>query len=138
MKCSKCSTEYDGIKCPECGEFAIPVVINSKTQYERKNKKMEKVLIIAAVVVVVAIIVAVVIAKGKKSETPVNENVAEETAGFLPETEEKDTSPVTFTEDVSISFEGISGSYADELLQQPLPINPRSRHVPFRLRQQNP
>lgn len=117
MKCSKCSTEYDGIKCPECGEFAVPVVINSKTHYERKNKKMEIILIIAAVVVVVAIIVAVVIAKGKKSEIPVNENVAEETAGFLPETEEKDTSPVTFTEDVSISFDGISGSYADELLE---------------------
>jgi len=117
MKCSNCATEYDGIKCPVCGEFAIPVVINSKTQYERKNKKMEIILIIAAVVVVIAIIVAVAITKGKKNDVPVNENATEESAGFLPETEEKDTSPVTFTEDVSISFEGISGSYADELLE---------------------
>ncbi len=117
MKCSNCSTEYDGMKCPICGEFAFPVVINSKTQYERKNKKMEIFLMIAAAVIVIAIIVAVVIAKGKKTDVPVNEHVAEETAGFLPETEEKDTSPVTFTEDVSISFEGISGSYADELLE---------------------
>lgn len=117
MKCSNCSAEYDGIKCPECGEFAIPVVINSKTAYERKNKKMEIFFIVAAVIVVIAIVVAVVVAKGKKTDAPVNDNAVEETAGFLPETEEKDTSPVTFTEDVSISFEGISGAYADELLE---------------------
>ena len=68
MKCSNCSAEYDGIKCPECGEFAIPVVINSKTAYERKNKKMEIFFIVAAVIVVIAIVVAVAVAKGKKFE----------------------------------------------------------------------
>ncbi len=117
MKCNNCSHEYNGIRCPECGEFAVPVVINSKTGYERKNKKMEIFFIVAAVIVVVAIIVAVVITKNKKNDVPVNQPVAEETQGFLPETQEKDTTPVTFTEDVSISFEGIDGSYADDLLE---------------------
>lgn len=117
MKCNNCSNEYDGIRCPECGEYAIPVVINSTAGNERKNNKMEIILIIAAVIVVLAIIVAFVIVKGRKNDVPVNESVAEEMPGFLPGTEENDSTPVTFTEDVTVSFEGIDEDYADELLE---------------------
>ncbi|MBR5233845.1 MAG: hypothetical protein IKW03_06515 [Clostridia bacterium] len=117
MKCNKCSCEYDGIRCPVCGEYAIPVVVNSKTEYERKNRKMEIFLIVAAVIVVIAIIVAVAVTKNKKADVSVNESASEETTGFLPEAQGKDTTPVTFTEDVSISFEGIDGAYADDLLE---------------------
>lgn len=117
MKCGNCAREYDGEKCPFCNGADIPVVSAAKSDNERKNKKMEIILIVAAVVIVAAIIITVFVAKGKKDNNPSELTIAEESGGFLPETDGVDDSPVTFTEDVSVSFEGISGSYADDLLE---------------------
>lgn len=115
MKCDRCSTEYSGDSCPVCGGN-IPVV-TAESHNERKNKKMEIFLIIAAVVVVAAIIITVCVINGKKKDAPVADTVTEETAGFLPDSDEADTTPVTFTEDVTVSFEGIDSAYADDLLE---------------------
>lgn len=117
MKCDKCSTEYSGESCPVCGGIGIPVVSSAKQDNERKNKKMEIFLIVAAVVAVIAIIITVCVMKSKKKDIPISEPVAEATAGFLPESDETDSTPVTFTEDVTVSFEGMDDDYADALFE---------------------
>ncbi len=117
MKCGRCSTEYSGEICPVCSGKTIPVVTSANPVNERKNRKMEIFLITAAVVVVIAIIITLCVAKGKKKDTPVSETVAEETVGFLPESDETEITPVTFTEDVTVSFEGVDEDYADALFE---------------------
>ena len=113
-------------KCGNVSEVSnsgIPVVHAVNSEDERKRKMTEILLIVAAVILVVAIVVAVITVKKKKEELPVNENVAEETAGFIPVTEKEETeenndnAPVTLADDVTITFEGISSTYADDLLE---------------------
>ena len=115
MKCDRCLKEYDGSRCPYCE--GIPVVTASTPDNERKNKKMEVFLIVAAVIIVIAIIITVAVTKNKKDNVPTAEPTAGDVAGFLPESDEADTTPVTFTEDITVSFEGVDEDYADALFE---------------------
>lgn len=66
--------------------------------------------IIAAVIIAAVIISAVSKAKNNRSDTEPEPEIPEE-----DEIPEIDTSPVTFSEDLTVSFDGITLDYADEL-----------------------
>lgn len=117
MKCDRCTKEYIGEVCPFCGGKDIPVVTSATPVNERNNRKMEIFLIVAAVIVIIAIIITVCVTKCKKKDVPAADTVTHETTGFLPESDEIDTTPVTFTEDVTVSFEGVDDDYADALFE---------------------
>lgn len=123
MKCDKCGREFSELQCPFCGSADSPPddiinlpVLRAETADKRKKKKMLKVIIIAAVVllIVIAAVIAVKLGGRKvKNDTP---DIQQEAAGDeIQQTEEPDTSPVTFSEDVSLSFEGFSLDYADAI-----------------------
>ena len=95
----------------------IPVV-NLLSERKRKKAKMQKIVIVIIVLVIIAaaVAVAVIAAKSKNSKNGGDQADTAEVAGDeLSSDEEADTSPVTFNEDVSVSFEGISLDYADAL-----------------------
>lgn len=76
---------------------------------------METAFIVIAIIAAVGIIAAIVItavsrAKNRRSDTEPEPQIPEE-----DETPEADTSPVTFSEDLTVSFDGITLDYADEL-----------------------
>lgn len=85
---------------------------------KRKNVKMVKIIIIAVIVILIiaAVVAAAVRISGKKDKSVNDSGTHTEEAGdeSLPQ-EEYDTTPVTFNEDVSLSFEGISLDYETAL-----------------------
>lgn len=101
----------------------IPV-LSAKNNNRKKKKIMEFLPVIAIVaVLVIAVIITAAIVKSKKSDKEKTQEVVTESSGDLlvPSQKEKeneneaDTTPVTFMEDVEISFEGISSDFADML-----------------------
>lgn len=81
----------------------------------KEEKQMEIFFAIAAVAVVAAIIVLIVIKKSKKKKPEIKEAEKIRTDIIVPEEKEADTSPVTFSEDVSVSFNGVSLDYAERV-----------------------
>ena len=96
----------------------IPVLTDLNKNKRKKKKFMEYLPFIIIAVVVIAIVITIAAVKSKKNKTDSDE-VITETAGdlFISDNDEADTSPVTFSEDVEVSFEGISLDFADELAE---------------------
>lgn len=97
----------------------IPVL--SAQNHNRKKKKIMEFLPVIAIVavLVIAVIITAAIVKSKKSDKDKNSDAVAENSGDLlvpsgKENEnEAETTPITFMEDVEISFEGISSDFAD-------------------------
>ena len=96
----------------------IPVL--SAQNHDRKKKKLMEYLPVIAIVAVliIAIIITAAIVKSKKNNNKKTSEVIKENAGDLlvpseKNDEEDETTPITFMEDVEISFEGISSDFAD-------------------------
>lgn len=108
----------------------IPV-LSAENKNGKKNKNMEYAFIAIAVILVIAIVITIAVIKSKKSDTNDAKGfVTEESGDFIvankpePESEtetiknkETDISPVTFSEDVFVSFEGISTELAESLTE---------------------
>ncbi len=77
-----------------------------------EGRKKLTIIIIAAAVVILAIAVAVGVTVSKKHKT----DSAEET-GDISENQEKDTSPVTFNEDVTFALDGANSDYEKDILE---------------------
>lgn len=125
MKCSQCGGEFPaGSVCPFCGhseasaEAPIPTV-SAESENRRKSKKLDKILIVVVIaVLVIAIITAVVIIKHRKTKPDDVPGAVSESAGdTIPEEEPEKTTfePVTFSEDVSVTFQGITTEFAGDL-----------------------
>lgn len=125
MKCSQCGGVFpEGTPCPYCGhtepqeETPIPTV-SAEREKRKKSKRMDKILIIVVIaVLVIAVVTAVVIIRHKKAKPDEVPGAVSESAGdTLPEEEpeETDFDPVTFSEDVSVTFEGITTAFAGDL-----------------------
>lgn len=125
MKCSQCGGEVPaGSVCPFCGhsetsaEAPIPTV-SAESERRKKSKQMDKILIIAVIaVLLIAVVTAIVMIKHKKTQQGEVSVAGSESAGdTLPEEEpeETDFDPVTFSEDVSVTFEGITTAFAENL-----------------------
>ncbi len=104
---------------PTDGTGNIPVVSASIENKRKKKKLMEYLPFMIAAVLVIAIIITVAVVKSKKNNKPDADEVITESAGdiLVSSDKEADTSPVTFSEDVEVSFEGISLDFADELTE---------------------
>ena len=96
----------------------IPVL--SAQNHNRKKKKIMEYLPVIAIVAVliIAIIITMAIVRSKKNNNEKTSDVIKENAGDLlvpseKNDEEDETTPITFMEDVEISFEGISSDFAD-------------------------
>lgn len=125
MKCSRCGGVFPGgAFCPTCGhtgqqeETPIPIV-SAGNEKRKKSKRMDKILIVVVIaVLVIAIVAAFVIIRHKKPKPDEASAAVPESAGdTLPaeEPEETDFDPVTFSEDVSVTFEGITTAFAGDL-----------------------
>lgn len=76
---------------------------------------MEIFFTIAALVIIIAVITVIVLKKSKKKKTEIKEELKVKTDVLIPEEKEADISPVTFSEDVSVSFNGVSLDYAEQI-----------------------
>ncbi|MBO5934603.1 MAG: hypothetical protein J6Q94_03845 [Clostridia bacterium] len=104
------------MQSPMVGTESIPVVSAANQNKGKKKKLMNYLPFVIIAVVIIAIIITVAIVKSKKSNKP-DDEIITETAGDLlvsPD-DEADTSHVTFSEDVEVSFEGISLDFENEL-----------------------
>lgn len=124
MKCAKCGKEFPyGKSCPFCGNTeisisesdTIPVLTNEPKK--RRLKKMDKIIIIiVAAVLVIAVVVAAVVIKSKNKKNEPQDNIVPEATGELSENNsDKTFEPVTFSEDVSVTFSGVTTDYAAEM-----------------------
>ncbi len=93
----------------------IPV-LSAGNQERKKNKKMEYLIIAAVIAIVIAVIITVFAVKAKK-KTEITDSVNEETAGELVVPTDEVFEPVTFTEDVEITFAGINSELEDSLTE---------------------
>ena len=94
---------------------SVPI-LKAENPQGKKNKKMEYLIIAVAVIAVIAVIIAVVAVKSKK-KPEINGCVTEETAGDLVVPSDENFEPVTFTEDVEITFDGINSDLEDSLTE---------------------
>lgn len=103
------------------GNHDIPVVSAINENNRKKKKLMEYLPIVVIIVLIIAVIITVAVVKSKKSNKEEPAGFVTENAGdfIVPSDEEgeTDTSPVTFSEDVEVTFEGISLDFADELTE---------------------
>lgn len=101
------------------GNGNIPVVSASIENERKKKKLMEYLPFVIAAVLVIAIIITVAVVKSKKNNKPDSDEVVTESSGdlLISPDNEADTSPVTFSEDVEVTFEGISLDLADDLTE---------------------
>ena len=96
----------------------IPVVTDLSKNKRKKKNFMEYLPFIIIAVVVIAIVITIAAVKSKKNKTDSDEIITESAGDlFVSPDDEADTSPVTFSEDVEVSFEGISLDFADELAE---------------------
>lgn len=104
------------------GTQNIPVVSARIDTKRKKKKPMEYLPFIIAIVLVIAIIITVAVVKSRKNnKTDANEIITESAGDILvPSDNETEHSPVTFSEDVEVTFEGISLDLADELTEHAL------------------
>lgn len=99
--------------------YSTQIPVLSANNINRKKKKLMEFLpvIIIAAILIIAVIITAIIVKSKKSNTEKKEEAITENAGDLIVPSEKEdeieSTPVTFMEDVEISFEGISSDFAD-------------------------
>ena len=125
MKCADCGRDFSGEFCPFCAKDARPEsvagtdfpVVKAERDEKRKNVRMGKIIIIVVIVllVVAAVVAAAVRLGGRKEKNDGLSDVHTESAGDESPENEPDTSPVTFSEDVSLFFDGITVDYADAL-----------------------
>lgn len=107
------------MQSPTDGAGNIPVLSAANENERKKNKFMKYLPLVIAAVLVIAVIITIAVIKSKKNGKPNTDEIITETAGDLlvsPD-DEADTSPVTFSEDVEVTFEGISLDLADELTE---------------------
>lgn len=104
------------MQSPTDGTENIPVVSAAKQNNGKKKKLMEYLPFVIIAVIVIAIVITIAVVKSKKNSNP-DDEIITETAGDLlaSSDDEADTSPVTFSEDVEVTFEGMSLDFADEL-----------------------
>lgn len=104
------------------GTQNIPVVSASVDTGRKKKKPMEYLPFVIAIILVIAIIITVAVVKSRKNnKTEANEIITESAGDLLvPSDTETDHSPVTFSEDVEVTFDGISLDLADELAEHSL------------------
>lgn len=106
------------MQSPMDGTENIPVVSAAKQNNGKKKKLMEYLPFVIIAVVIIAIIITVAAVKSKKNKTAADEVITESAGDLLISSDdEADTSPVTFSEDVEVTFEGISLDFADELAE---------------------
>lgn len=108
-------------------EIPILRAENDKNRKKKKSMKYLPVIVIVAVLII-AVIITTAIIKSKKSNKNDESGSATEISGdfIVPSDKddekdnEVDTSPVTFMEDVEISFEGISSDFSEMLTEHAL------------------
>ena len=106
------------MQSPTDGTGNIPVVSASIENKGKKKKLMEYLPFVIAAMLVIAIIITVAVVKSKKNKPDTDEVITESAGDLLVSPDnEADTSPVTFSEDVEVTFEGISLDLADELTE---------------------
>ena len=125
MKCSQCGGEFpEGSVCPFCGYSGTPAetpipTVSAGSERRKKSEQMDKILIIIVIaVLVIAVVTAVVIIRHKKTKPDEVPGAVSESAGdTVPDEEPGETvfEPVTFSEDVSVTFEGITADFAENL-----------------------
>ena len=104
------------MQSPMDGTGNIPVVSAINNNNRKKKKLMEYLPFVIIAVVVIAIVITIAVVKSKKNSNPEDEIITETAGDLLASSDdEADTSPVTFSEDVEVSFEGMSLDFADEL-----------------------
>lgn len=105
----------------------IPVLHAENKNNRKKKKIMEFLPVIIAAILIVAVIVTVSIVKSKKSEVTETEDTTTSTGSdtenednfIIPSDNQNEeaTTPVTFMEDVEISFEGLSTEFSEMLTE---------------------
>lgn len=94
-----------------------PIPVLSANNNRKKKKLMEFLpVIIIVAVLIIAVIITVAIVKSKKNNEKTEEAITENAGDLIVPSEKEDeieSTPVTFMEDVEISFEGISSDFAD-------------------------
>lgn len=94
---------------------SIPVV-SAKNTDRKKKKTMEYWIIAVAAVLIIAVIIAAAAVRVKKNKPQDTDVSINESAGDLTVPENEHV-PVTFTEDVEVTFEGINGELEDAITE---------------------
>lgn len=81
----------------------------------KMNNKMKLVIIaVVAVLVIIAVTVTVIVVKSKSRGDDGTENITSETSGDNLNENNSNFEPVTFTEDVTVTFDGASQGFGEE------------------------
>lgn len=111
-------------------EQGIPVVSGTEERKRGKEKKMK--FFIGAIIIIAVIIAAAVIISGAAKKKNEKTSVQSDT-GVENETEdenEEDTTPVTFSEDIEFTLEGVSSDYGEMLQEHALDTSVTTAYKP--------